>query len=322
MNSLAAMADAASAGLCPQQPTAQPAAADECPLVFGCQGETLFGMLHRAADGQVVPAAIGIVVVVGGPQYRVGSHRQFISLARTLAAAGYPVLRFDVRGMGDSSGNLHDFRSINPDIEAAIDALQRHEPGVRQLVLWGLCDGASAALLYLHDRADPRISGLCLVNPWVRSEASLARTQLKHYYTKRLLQRDFWHKLMGGGVGLAALRDLAVNARRARAAASSAVGLELPFQTRMARAWRDFEGSILLLLSSDDYTAREFDEYTSRDPSWDDALERHPACRQDLIGADHTLSDAVSRIEADGHLLSWLAKLPSSTAVSIKELPP
>ena len=39
-----------------------------------------------------------MVIVVGGPQYRAGSHRQFTLLARHIAAAGYPVLRFDARG--------------------------------------------------------------------------------------------------------------------------------------------------------------------------------------------------------------------------------
>ena len=98
-------------------------------------------------------------------------------MARALAAAGYPVLRFDVRGMGDSSGPLHDFLDQTPDVAAAIEALCR-EAGVQRVMLWGLCDGASAALLYLHERPDPRVAGLCLLNPWVRSAQSLARTQV------------------------------------------------------------------------------------------------------------------------------------------------
>ncbi|MCK7493609.1 MAG: hydrolase 1, exosortase A system-associated [Comamonadaceae bacterium] len=144
-------------------------------------------MLHHGAAGAPASAgATGVVVVVGGPQVRAGGHRQFVHLARTLAAAGHPVLRFDVRGMGDSSGALRGFEQITPDIGAAVDALLQRAPGVRRVVLWGLCDGASAALLYLHERRDPRVRGVCLLNPWVRSEASLARTHVKHYYTRRL----------------------------------------------------------------------------------------------------------------------------------------
>ena len=36
-----------------------------------------------------------VIVVVGGPQYRVGSHRQFVQLSRALASAGHATLRFD-----------------------------------------------------------------------------------------------------------------------------------------------------------------------------------------------------------------------------------
>ena len=44
-----------------------------------------------------------VVIVVGGPKYGVGSHRQFVTTARYVAAAGYPVLRFDYPSKGDSS---------------------------------------------------------------------------------------------------------------------------------------------------------------------------------------------------------------------------
>jgi dipeptidyl aminopeptidase/acylaminoacyl peptidase len=53
---------------------------------FACAGDMLMGILTRPE----APAQTGVVVVVGGPQYRVGSHRQFVLLSRELAAAGYP----------------------------------------------------------------------------------------------------------------------------------------------------------------------------------------------------------------------------------------
>jgi hypothetical protein len=42
------------------------------------------------------------------------------------------------------------------------------------------------------------IAGLVLLNPWVRSEVSLAQTHIKHYYGQRLLQGEFWRKLLSG----------------------------------------------------------------------------------------------------------------------------
>ena len=64
-------------------------------LVFGCGGEALVGVLARPD----APAARGVLIVVGGPQYRAGSHRQFTHLARELARNGIASLRFDYRGM-------------------------------------------------------------------------------------------------------------------------------------------------------------------------------------------------------------------------------
>ena len=142
--------------------------------VFPCAGESQVGILAVPET----PAAVAVVVIVGGPQYRVGSHRQFLLLSRALASAGFAVLRFDYRGMGDSPGELRDFQAVSKDIAAAVDALQARLPPVKQAALWGLCDGASAALLYCQETGDPRVAGLCLVNPWVRSETSLARTQI------------------------------------------------------------------------------------------------------------------------------------------------
>jgi len=47
----------------------------------------------------------------------VGSHRQFVQLARRLAKQGYPTLRFDYRGMGDSEGVYRSFENVGPDLQ-------------------------------------------------------------------------------------------------------------------------------------------------------------------------------------------------------------
>ena len=184
----------------------------ESAIAFACAGERLLGIVTRPQQA----ATTGVVIVVGGPQYRVGSHRQFVLLARDLAEAGYAVLRFDCRGMGDSDGEARSFEDVDLDVAAAIDALAAACPEVGSVVLWGLCDGASAALLYSLRRPDARVRGLVLLNPWVRSEQSLARVRLRHYYGERLLQPEFWKKLVRGGTNLvAAVRDLARNWRLA-----------------------------------------------------------------------------------------------------------
>ena len=285
----------------------------ERALTFDCQGDELFGVLSEPAS----PCETGVVVVVGGPQYRAGSHRQFVLLARALARQGFAVLRFDVRGMGDSAGSPRGFEDIGDDIAAAIATLMREVPAVRQVALWGLCDGASAALLHVDAARDPRVRGLVLLNPWVRSPESLARVQLRHYYWQRLAQRAFWTKLLSGGVGQAAWRDLLANLRARRASTPRAV--RLPYQHRMARGWAAFDGDILLVLSGNDFTAKEFIDTTRSDPAWAGAL-RHPRLqRHELPEADHTFTARAWHTRVDELTIAWLQALETRRPVALAE---
>ena len=271
----------------------------EAAIHFDCENETLFGILAQPEQA----ADVGIVIVVGGPQTRVGSHRQFVLLSRVLAAAGFPVLRFDYRGMGDSTGAPRNFAAITPDIRAASAALQAACPSVKRIVLWGLCDAAAALLLYWDDTRDPRIAGLCLLNPWVRSEATLAKTQVKHYYGQRLLQKEFWRKLLSGKLNLfGALAGFLGKLKQASAGIDSRPG----FQDRMARGLKAFPGPVLLLLSGNDYTAREFIEYANSAESWRGLLERPNLTRIDIEDADHTFSSQAWRETVENKCLAWL----------------
>jgi len=278
----------------------------EQALVFGCAGELLLGVLSPSAE----PSTVGVVIVVGGPQYRAGAHRQFVSLARALAEAGFPALRFDYRGMGDSSGALRDFEQASADLDAAVTALQAAQPQVRKVVLWGLCDGASAALLYLHEHPDPRVAGLALLNPWVRSEASLAKTHVKHYYLQRLREREFWRKLASGKVALGAVTGLLANLRAAIGGGpgGGTAAAHAPFQTRMARAWAAYAGPVLLLLSEHDYTAREFGEFTVASAEWQQAMRRCEPTRVQVEGADHTCSSPGAQRAVEAATARWLAQ--------------
>ena len=275
----------------------------EEPICFDCAAEALLGILARPEQ----VAELGVLVVVGGPQTRVGSHRQFVLLSRRLAAAGYASLRFDYRGMGDSTGEQHDFENIEADIGAAIGVFQGACPAVKRVVLWGLCDAAAASLLYWDSTRDQRIFGFCLLNPWVRSEETLARTQVKHYYGQRLLQKQFWTKLFRGQLDiLAALRELFSKMKLA-SARSKSVGLQtICFQDRMARTVATSQLPILLILSGNDYTAKEFLEYTASARSWQGTLDTPRLKRIDIAGADHTFSSHVLRDRVADECVEWL----------------
>lgn len=274
-------------------------------VLFGVEGAQMLGIV--ASPDQ--ESDLGVLVVVGGPQYRVGSHRQFLLLSRYLAKEGFCCMRFDYRGMGDSDGAPRGFESVSEDIGAAIDAFLRAKPSVKRIILWGLCDAASASLLYLDSFKDRRVAGLVLLNPWVRSESSLAQTQIKHYYGQRLLQREFWTKLFAGRLNLTrSLGQLFDAIRRA------AMGKRLkencnsvrPFQDRMAAGLDHFNGPVLLMLSGKDYTAKEFLEFSAGDPLWRKLLSSDRIHRLDVGDADHTFSSRVQRSIVEQNVLNWL----------------
>ncbi len=275
----------------------------EQPLQIAGDGFDMLGILSLPAPGTPT-LRTAVLIVVGGAQYRAGSHRQFVLLARRLAAAGYPVLRFDLPGMGDSPGDPVPFENTAPHIAAALDALEQATP-VDRSVLWGLCDGASASLLYLQATQDPRVAGVALLNPWVRSEAGLARAHVKHYYRQRLLQAAFWRKLWAGGVGLTALGGLWKNLRAMRHKAPQS----LTFQELMALGCKGFEGKILLMLSAQDLTAQEFAEHITTQPVWRHALQKPSVTRHEIANADHTCSQPASQQATEALTLTWLTTL-------------
>lgn len=280
----------------------------EHAVIFRLADERLLGIVATPEE----PSDCGVLIVVGGPQYRVGSHRQFLLLSRRLAAAGYPVMRFDYRGMGDSSGAMRTFEDVADDIGAALDAFEQSCSTIRRVVLWGLCDAASSALLYVHSARDSRIAGLALLNPWVRSEASLAQTHIKHYYGQRVLQREFWIKLLSGRLRVVeSVRGLMSNALKARGPGNSAQNESRPFQDRMAEGLKQFSGRVLLILSGEDYTAKEFLEYAGSNKAWSGLVSADRISRVDLPHADHTFSAQALRLQVEDATLDWLARLES-----------
>lgn len=290
----------------------------ETAFCFTCAEDALVGVLHRPAGA----SRLGVLIVVGGPQYRCGSHRQFTLLARGLAEAGVPAMRFDARGMGDSEGVFPGFEALDDDIAAAVDAFVEHHPGLEEVVLWGLCDAASAILFHAH--ADPRIGGIVLLNPWVRTEAGMARAYLKHYYLSRLFSGDFWRKVVGGSFDFgASARSLwdkvakTVLARRdtgragnrdgaAMAAGGNGPESPVPFPDRMAEGLGKFRGRVLLIMSGNDLTAREFDDHAKASKAWRGLLRDPRVRRHDMKDADHTFSRRAWRDRVTRLTLDWL----------------
>jgi exosortase A-associated hydrolase 1 len=274
---------------------------EEQAVLFECAGEELVGIVTAPPSA----CDIGLLVIVGGPQYRIGGHRQFVLLARRLASSGIPVMRFDYRGMGDSSGASVTFEDAVPDIAGAIDAFIGACPSLKRVVLWGLCDAASASLLYWHATRDSRIAGMALADPWIFSDEAFAQSQMRHYFL-RPFQREFWTKLMRGGIDLrGALKDVADVLLKAIKRDAATNPVERPFQERMTHAMDAYAGPLLLVLSGD-LTAREFVQYCDAHREWHTLIARPSVERGDLPDANHTFATAASRAQVETLTIDWL----------------
>lgn len=276
-------------------------ATEESAHVFQCAGESLLGLLAVPSDRM---APHGVLIVVGGPQYRVGSHRQFLLLSRHLASAGFPVMRFDYRGMGDSTGEHRDFETLQEDLKAALGLFFREVPQMQTVTLWGLCDAASASLFYAP--GDRRVTGLVLLNPWVRTPQGEARARVKHYYGERLASRDFWRRIFSGQFDfLSSLHGFCGAITGMRKPSSSGTAT-LPLPDRMLASLERFSGRVLLILSGRDLTAQEFSDTVSASPRWQAALARPDCTRHTLAEADHTFSRQEWRDQVAHWTTEWL----------------
>jgi uncharacterized protein len=132
------------------------------PLYFG-SGLSLFGMYYPPSGNETRRSTI-IICAPPGEEF-VASHRTLRVLSTQLTRAGYPVLRFDLHGCGDSGGDDLDvdLRSSTASVTAAVDLAKQRAPE-RHVIAVGVGIGANASLLAAAVDAS-RIRGCLLWNP-------------------------------------------------------------------------------------------------------------------------------------------------------------
>ena len=124
------------------------------PLYFGSSQRPLFGWLHPADD--VAARNIGVVLCMPSGYEAICTHRSYRRLAEGAAERGFPALRFDYDGTGDSAGLALDGDRVAQwlgSIGTAIDTLKART-GVEKVCLFGVRVGASLAAVAAQGRTD------------------------------------------------------------------------------------------------------------------------------------------------------------------------
>lgn len=266
-------------------------------FTFDCEGARLAGTIDPA------PATTGLLIVTGGNELRSGPWGSQAELAARIAAAGFPVLRFDRRGVGDSEGENAGFTASAPDIAAALSAFKAQVPALRRVVAYGNCDAASALMLAAGSGCD----ALVLANPWtfepepepepkpvaeVQPEpesAPMPPSALRAHYLRRLASPGAVWRLLTGKVEIGKLAGSLVDAVRPDVAPT-------PLAQQMAAGAAEFPGLVTILLAERDRTAQAFLA------NWNRADPRLRQCPD----ASHSFVEPQARIWLLGQLVGAL----------------
>jgi exosortase A-associated hydrolase 1 len=251
-------------------------------ITFTCKGATLLATVDSAGG------TTGLLVVSGGNELRAGAWAGQAMFAARIAANGFPVFRFDRRGVGDSEGTNAGFRDSGQDIAAALAAFRAEMPQVTRVIGLGNCDAASALML----AGGAGLHALVLSNPWTieGDDDAPPPEVLRDHYRRRLADPAALARLLTGKVSptklLASLRDAL---RKPPPPTSLAQD--------MAAGVAGFAGPIRFLVAERDRTGQAFLS------TWDKEDKRVHLCP----GATHSFVEPHARDWLVGQVLEMLA---------------
>ena len=197
-----------------------------------------FGWLHTPTT-HISDAAVLLCPALGWDGLH--AHHGFRLLADQFAASGYPALRFQYPGTGDSrdlGAAEESWAAWQHSVHAAADWL-RAQTGASRLILVGLRIGAALATLAAEQRAD--VGGLVLLAPVLRGKSYMRQLDMEARLEGGEAQ-DTGHGDAAGGFEFHEMRfgaetvDLLsqVDLRRVRLRAGTKVALALQAPSQLA----------------------------------------------------------------------------------------
>lgn len=287
----------------------------------------LFGILHRPVD--VPEREVGVIFLSPGVKSRVAPHRLYVKMTESLLRQGYPVLRFDFFGLGDSEGELpekeladlyatvQDGRYID-DTLCAMDWMEERL-GLKQFVLAGLCGGALTGLFAAAKDSRARGAlglGLPVALDGRTADASEFMTQgqlqeVGRSYLRKLFSLEAWlrlltfktdYRMLWRAVSQRIVRKWMP--RKTNLVATTSSNLNPLFKASF-REFLSNDGSLLLVFSGADRLAWEFKEKFSQPfakhiEAFRDDYELHT-----IPNANHILSNPEWRHEVQNIADAW-----------------
>jgi exosortase A-associated hydrolase 1 len=252
---------------------------------FDCEGAWCAATLDEGDK------TTGLLIVSGGNEIRSGAHAGQAALAAHVAALGYPVFRYDRRGVGDSEGENRGFESSAADISAAITAFRNEAPHLKRVIAFGNCDAASALTLF-HPGLS--IDRLVLANPWVIEAQT--DTNAPTPPSPAAIRARYWQRLKNPR-SLVDLLTGKVNLKKLASGIRQAAQNEKPtaLAGRLAQALAISAVPSAIVLARRDTTAMAFRAAWQSD-SFDTVRGRDTVTLESFDSASHSFADSDSKL--------------------------
>ncbi len=256
-----------------------------------------FGRAHHLvgiAGTPATPAApVGVIVLNAGLVQRVGPFRLHVGLTRHLNACGYPTLRFDLSGLGDS-GVDGSPRTRQEQVAADVtDAMQllTSQSRCTRFVLIGLCSGAAHA--HAMARTHPQVAGVVFLDGYA-------------YRTPGFWMRHYLRKLVRTSP-IRLLKALFNRVRRAGQAHDPVFEVGFPPRAEVAADLKDMLGRGLQLLFVFSGGASGYFNHARQFRECFGALACDPGVAVHyFVAADHTYVLGKDRAALTGIVAAWL----------------
>lgn len=247
------------------------------------------GMLAATLDGGTDP--IAMLIVSGGNEIRAGAHGGMAQLAFRISEQGFPVLRYDRRGIGESSGDNKGFLGSAQEIAAAVKFLRQELPHVKSVIAFGNCDAATALALFGPAAG---IDSYILANPWV-IEASIEADTEERTMSAGAIRSRYWDRiknprtiidLLTGKIDFGKL----LKGLKQAARSEENSGLSL----RLRDALSGLGKNTHILLAKRDTTARAFLAAWNR-PDFESVRRESAITVKTLDSASHSFADEAAK---------------------------